>query len=856
MKIKVLFENNWRAALKKCTWLDAHHLYFDDVEKIISYCHEHQIQIIFGNNYRAQNFLELNQACLRQANLQFLVNSRYVLDHFVDKRKFDLFMREQGFADYVPRNYETVCDIEYPCIIKPKSGGVGKGVRIAFDEADLGDIDTNKYLVSEFLEGDEYASSIFYHRGEIISHFSYVKSVQQSHYVLQQVDKRDLHEAACPTAFLELFLAILQAANPSQETCQCSINFKIINGIPKIFEINCRIGYTLAGYPDDFKVFFDHYLAALHETQSASENDNFFSLAELAEITKGRWENLHADFQINQVEYIYKYLQAGDLYVVRHEGWPKSVGYTPNEHLAPKVLNKPVAALMVNETFAQVLKKPMLRVENTYRALEMLASRTSQTSKARRILIVGSYGKTGLKNSLYHILHDKLAIHARLTSANYSASTYCSLASLKKSHQLYIVELPIANKTKMLKRAALIAPDICVLTGIGHDHIERFKTIDRIIEHKVSVAQGLAPGGKFIIPRESLYLDQILHHLQNYPHIEILSFGYQADCAAQILFQQYRNFGWDVIARISTQLLCYRLPFPETHAPLSSLPVLLTAYLLGFELTELVEQLGECENFKSSGRLQRFDYQGKQFYLYDQSYRGGIESYQSFFETLAYFKPQGKGKKIVLSSEFVDCKDNEQALIDHTLFQNLIRQAKIDEFYSVENFCEHLQVLPDKHFWKNHAKDFDTLKDQIVNNLEQDDILCIKGIFESQLPKFVAYLHALPGLTQLNYRTGLPNRYRALADLTHITYAQIEGLLNGRLDSNRIKALYLNTSTADALAGQWLIGDCQEVCCLFLLRLKPLLHLEFVDCSSAELSGGTLHYIEQKLMLFNHLNEE
>ncbi|NOT84850.1 MAG: hypothetical protein HOP02_08755, partial [Methylococcaceae bacterium] len=715
MKIRILFEDNWKFTLKMCDFLDAHHLYFKDASVIIEYCKKNKINIIFANNYRAQNFLQLNQESFNNENIKFLINSRYVIDTFVDKKKFVVFMSQQGFADYLPETYELDKTIVYPCIIKPKMGGIGKGVRIAYTEEDLKNIDEKKYLISEFLDGFEYATSIFYYRGEIVNHYTYIKKVNKSHYVLQHIDPKDIQEETCETPYLEIFLAVLRAANPNNETCQCSINYKIIADTPKIFEINCRIGYTLARHPQDFKDFIQSYLAVLKDNIEVAEVGSWFTPMDLASITDGIWGNLTDDLKINEVQYIYKYLQPGNLYVVRHDGWPNSLGYLPNEESAHKAINKGVVALMVSQTFNKKVNIPLLRVKNTYQALEKLAIKTSELSKSKRILIVGSYGKTGLKNNLYHLLKNKLTIYTRLDSANYSASTYCSLASLCKEHNLYIVELPIASKQKIIKRAQIIAPDICVLTSIGHEHIERFKTIDNIIENKVAVAAGLSENGKFIIPRESPHYEKILLALGKYQSINTLTFGYHQDCSARIIYQNYSNFGWDLIARIESEIVCYRLPFPEVHAPLSSLAVLLCAFHLNINIHDIVESYSTSSNFESSGRLFKLKHQNKYFYLYDQSHRGGIESYASFFETIRYFKPENQGKKIVLTSEFVDCKDNETQYINCLYFRQLIDKAGIDALYTVENFCEHINVLDNKNIWKNHAYDFNAIKEELYN---------------------------------------------------------------------------------------------------------------------------------------------
>lgn len=272
MPVKILLANNWVNALKKCDWLIPHHLFFDDVQKIIDYCQQHTIDIIFANNYRTQNFLENHQAVLKANNLKFLVNRRYVIDTFADKLLFNRFMTNNGFSEYIAKDYDKNSEVQFPCIVKPIMGGAGRGVHIAYLPDDLKDVDRNNNIISEYLIGPEFATSIFYQQHQVINHFSYRKTSNQAHYVLQQA-KQPLVVEKCVTPFLDIFARILKIANPNGESCQCSINYKIINNQPKIFEINCRIGYTLACFPDDFKIFMDSYIASLNTAIPALENN-------------------------------------------------------------------------------------------------------------------------------------------------------------------------------------------------------------------------------------------------------------------------------------------------------------------------------------------------------------------------------------------------------------------------------------------------------------------------------------------------------------------------------------------------------------------------------------------------------
>lgn len=451
--------------------------------------------------------------------------------------------------------------------------------------------------------------------------------------------------------------------------------------------------------------------------------------AEMAEVTGGVWENLVPDLEIDGVEYIFHYVKKGDLFVVHHSIC----------HKIEAALERGAAALIVRSDCVVHAAIPVLRVENTYSALRHIALASSDKSNAKRLLVTGSYGKTGFKNHLYAVIRDQFSTYARPSSANHVESTYCNLASLQPGHELLVIEQPVSTKEKTARRARYVKPDICVITSIGHEHIERFGSVETIVRNKTQIAKALKPGGVFLIPGDDPYCYLLKKRLETYGHFELILYGSRSDFPAHIVSKTYRDFGWDVTADIEGEIVSYRVPFPELHEPVSSLAVLLAVKRLGGDVTASAEQFSRCSNFKSSGKLYTAQYRGKRFYLYDQSHRGGIEGYASFFRALKYMHPT-EGRTLLVTSEFVDYKDGEMALIDEALFRSLIADARIDALFSVEKFPEHMNVLADKSIWKKHSLDFRNVVDDVLAAVEEGDLLCIKGIFESELPKMVKML--------------------------------------------------------------------------------------------------------------------
>ena len=465
------------------------------------------------------------------------------------------------------------------------------------------------------------------------------------------------------------------------------------------------------------------------------DNDLLFNLESISNITGGYWTNITNEFKIDNFQHILKHIKQNDLFVVHYENW-----YNKNKNNEDKILDaiqKGASSIMVEKNSVIEYNIPTLKVDNTYMALRKLALYASYKSKAKRVVVTGSFGKTSFKRHLYELIKDQYITYARLNSSNRVASTYGNLASLKYNTEVIIVEIPIGTNQKTQRRAQYVKPDICVITSIGHEHIERHGDIENIIKEKCSIVSTLQKNGKVIIDSTSKYYNMIIKELEQYNDIKILTCGTTNNNNGVLLQYKFRDFEWDVTSKIENKIYKYKVPFIEYHAPLASTMELLCAKYLGSDILKCSSIYKNCTNYKSSGLFYKVKHKNKSFYIYDQSNRGGIEGYISFFKTISLIKPKKNGKKILITSEFVDYKDGEMENIDIPLFQKLIKESNIDLFYSVEKFNKHNKVLENTGIINIHGNKFEDIEVEVLNNIKDNDIVFIKAIFESRLPEFV-----------------------------------------------------------------------------------------------------------------------
>lgn len=262
-KVPILFPNRWETSLIKCNWLTAFCEDIRDPDKIIDFCKRHNIQLIFANTLWLQYVLLKNKNALLSFGLKFLTNNKFSLDCFKDKGLFYDFMMHNNLLEYMPKHFSSIDSKELlgkPYIVKAKISSNSVGVRIVLPDELLTDFN-NDSLITEYIEGgEEYASNILFKDGEIIKHISYKKIYGDSVYILSPDTRGQMKNERCEPLCMDLFKHILSLANPNGGYCLCCVDYKMVDKIPKIFEINARFGYTLACHPADFAEMMNVYI--------------------------------------------------------------------------------------------------------------------------------------------------------------------------------------------------------------------------------------------------------------------------------------------------------------------------------------------------------------------------------------------------------------------------------------------------------------------------------------------------------------------------------------------------------------------------------------------------------------------
>ena len=110
--------------------------------------------------------------------------------------------------------------------------------------------------------------------------------------------------------------------------------------------------------------------------------------------------------------------------------------------------------------------------------------------------ITGSYGKTSTKNFLHALLSVRYNVLMTPESYNTTMGVVRTVRErLKPSHEIFIAEMGAKNPGDIREICDLVTPQYGILTSVGEQHLETFKTLDAIINTKFELAEALPENG-------------------------------------------------------------------------------------------------------------------------------------------------------------------------------------------------------------------------------------------------------------------------------------------------------------------------------------------------------------------------
>ncbi len=151
----------------------------------------------------------------------------------------------------------------------------------------------------------------------------------------------------------------------------------------------------------------------------------------------------------------------------------------------------------------------------------------AKNPKLMKVACIGSYGKTSTKNFIHALVNeDYYSLKSIASYNNVMGNTIMIRQYLKPIHDIYVCEMGSDHLGEIAQLMQFIKPQCVVLTSIGDQHLETFKTQENIVKEKTSCISYLRNQDLLIANVDNAY---IRNHITK-AKCRVLTFG-QNECS-------------------------------------------------------------------------------------------------------------------------------------------------------------------------------------------------------------------------------------------------------------------------------------------------------------------------------------
>ena len=168
------------------------------------------------------------------------------------------------------------------------------------------------------------------------------------------------------------------------------------------------------------------------------------------------------------------------------------------------------------------------------------AKRIIESAKDLIIIgVTGSYGKTSMKYIITSLLSEKYNVLMTPGSFNTTMGVVRTIREqLKPTHQVFVVEMGAKNKGDIKEICDLVKPKYGVISSIGPQHLETFKSIENIISTKFELAEAVRENGG------TMFLNYSNDYIRSYGFEgKFVSFGNSEECEYKAENMKYSSSG-------------------------------------------------------------------------------------------------------------------------------------------------------------------------------------------------------------------------------------------------------------------------------------------------------------------------
>jgi len=366
----------------------------------------------------------------------------------------------------------------------------------------------------------------------------------------------------------------------------------------------------------------------------------------------------------------------------------------------------------------------LIRVNNTLKALQDLATFYRAKFNISVIGITGSNGKTTTKEMTASVLSKKYRVVKTPGNLNNHLGVPLTVLSWKEEVDFAVLEMGANHVGEIRNLCRIAQPEYGVITNIGRGHVGFFGSIDNVFKAKRELADSILPGGTLFINGDDERLNQIKLN-----DVKIVRYGFSDRCDIKGTNPRVSSRGH---VMMDVEDITVTINMPGRHNLYNGLAAAAVGMTVGLSPEVIKESL---EEFKAVDKRTEVLFTSP-FTLINDAYNANPDSMEAAFAAAKEMGREESNFIAVLGDMFElgEYSKKEHQVIGEKLklyeFDSLLCIGK-DMIYTAETAKE-MGLMHVKHYLSHK----DLIRD-LMSYISPNDVVLVKGSRGMQMEKIV-----------------------------------------------------------------------------------------------------------------------
>lgn len=235
----------------------------------------------------------------------------------------------------------------------------------------------------------------------------------------------------------------------------------------------------------------------------------------------------------------------------------------------------------ISKSQLEIERYVVIKVEDTLKAYQDIASEVRDRLKAKVIAITGSTGKTSTKDMMQAVLSKAMKTSASPRNYNNEVGVPYTILNAPQDVRALILEMAMRGKGQIRELAEIGKPDIGVITNIGVTHFELLGSEEKIAEAKAELVEAMDSRGICVVNRDDEYAWAIGKKADG----RVVTYGMAGGCdvrAEAVAIEESGAASFDVKSKLmrDTNRIHIRMNIPGKYNVYNALAAATVAMLL------------------------------------------------------------------------------------------------------------------------------------------------------------------------------------------------------------------------------------------------------------------------------------